>query len=338
MSLLDLVMRHFRVLLPPVLVSVAGSWLLMQIVSPDLNIPIPLPPKDLFLPAEATSRFSAASALLLQIMASVAAVFLAYRVLWRRVAVTKRIAACFVVGGVGVVAGVATFGGPRLYTFLGKDLFEQTLGSYPVANTHLGLLDSMINIGNLCAATAGTLLVVAVSYLLPPPPSKPARQSAPDIKAAMDRDVGELAGRVHDLKLMLFAAAAVLFTGVVFMKAWRDWPLAFWPETGDAAGREAYRVLAAATVNYQAFHCVLILAAIFIPVAMALRDAGQRLAAQDPSVGADPAARDRWLASAGVSLSISEQAQRLFAIVTPYLAPAAASVLSQSAKVFEFLN
>jgi hypothetical protein len=299
---------------------------------PDIPIAIPEWQPAAVAGAEATARLWAATTLLVLSVVAIGAVLVAASIMYRhleRGALGIVIAA--IVAAVAIVA-LEISGPSPLYRDLGEGVFAKTIGSYPKAGIGLEAVDIMIRWANLFGTAAAAFLAVAVSALVPGPVPDLSGKTLVEAREAIDAAVRKLATKVRDMKYLLLSAAFVLFAAIVHMKAWRDWPLAFFPEK-DAGGRKAYEALAGATVTYDAFHFVLILAAIFLPVAYWLRGAGHAIAALDPTIGRDSAAQERWLSANGIALPVGEQVQRVIAIVSPFLGAPALDLLKKLASI-----
>jgi hypothetical protein len=151
----------------------------------------------------------------------------------------------------------------------------------------------------------------------------------------VNRDDVEAAARkiargMHDLKLLLFLAALVLVASLVQVEAWRGWPAAFWSDHKfPAEHQNAVRAL----VSFRAVLYVSVLAAIFLPPAIRLREAGRWLANLHSGL-ADEQARQRWLNDTGLALSFGEQAKRVVAVISPFLALTASALFGKIAAVW----
>ena len=314
----------------PVAVAVLGLIVLPWFLGGDILVRPPEFKPEAIAGGEAGARLWVATTLIILIVATIAAVALS---LWTMC--ERHWLAWGALWTVVVVGAIAWFAASRDFAVidhLGKDVFKVTLGAYPAGGASLRALARAVDIANLAGIVAAVAVAVAVAGLAPAPFQPAAAATPAQLRDAIDRAVRDIAGRARDLKYLLFAAAMVLFVAVVFMKAWRGWPLAYWDDAGRQTAGKAYETVAAASVSYDACLFVLVLAAIFIPTALRLRAAGRDVAASDPAVGNDPAARDRWLTAHGIVLSVSEQAQRVIAIVLPFLAAPAGDLLQTGLK------
>ena len=308
-------------ILPPFIMLAAGFILFPGIMYPGSLTAAPKWEAASILAAESSSRYWTATTLLILAAVCAAAIILSSMVIWRRLGKEEGCKGFVCVGLVAIAALiiVSTLQSTEMYFYLGKDVFDKTIGSFPASGVGLKTLDNMINFGNVISIVAAAFITVAVAALTPVPLPKKGKDESKN-RAATDDAIRGLSERVRNLKYLLFAAAIVLFAGLVFMKAWREWPLAYWGTSTSDNNGDTFKGLVTATINFQASHFSLVLAAIFLPMALWLREAGRSLAESDSAIGNDPAAQERWLSSKGVSLALSEQAQRLFAIVSPFLA------------------
>jgi hypothetical protein len=146
--------------------------------------------------------------------------------------------------------------------------------------------------------------------------------------AAEDTEAG-LARRMEKLKYLLYAASVLLVSGVLFVKAWTEFPMGI---AGDIPGTTefvaVFRPVAASFQLFQAVWYVLLIAALFLPVALVLNRRAVAMAARDPKVAAGQTGADAWLAAHRLSLSAFEQIQGAIAL----LAPLAAGPLADVAK------
>lgn len=307
----------------PVAIVAAGFWLIAQIARGDLLIEHPIWNPTEIVGKEAAARYWVATSLLLLIAAAGVAVATAVGIGLRNLDWRK---CC---GRLAIIALLMTaiyvliyhLDGPfdlacnHLYDCLGSGLFESTIGIYPSHAADLSLIETIVNAGNVAGIVASAFVAVAVATLIPDASPALVGNSGFADASEIDKAAAKLARKVRDLKYLLFAAAAVLFAGVVQMKAWRDWPLAFFPSPDTP-----YTALADASVNFQAFHSVLILAAIFVPTAIRLHFAADELSKREPSVGKNPTEREKWMVEHGIAIPYREQGGRIFALITPFLA------------------
>ena len=209
---------------------------------------------------------------------------------------------------------------------LGQPMFEATVGHYLdnrggwFPPDGMAVFRAIVLASGILGGIVTTLLALAVTSLAPPPqPTTPDANETAILAAAE-----ELARRVRDLKHLLFAAGAILFAGTAFLKAWSSWPLAFWPTPAPGSSVPDpvadFKIVEAALVNHQAIYFVLLIVAIFAPMAYWLSVAGREIAREDPAVKRDPAKMKTWLAQHRITLSIAEQAQQIVAILLPLFA------------------
>jgi hypothetical protein len=146
-------------------------------------------------------------------------------------------------------------------------------------------------IADIASLLSAAALAVAAAALVPPAMPVPAGSPPLVNRADVDAAARKIARAMHDLKLLLFLAALVLVASLVQVEAWRGWPAAFWSDHKfPAEHQNAVRAL----VSFRAVLYVSVLAAIFMPPAIRLREAGRWLANLHSGL-ADEAARQRWL-------------------------------------------
>jgi hypothetical protein len=214
---------------------------------------------------------------------------------------------------------------------LGGTLFSKTIGAYPAANAPRWLGPMTIpKIADIASLLSAAALAVAAAALVPPAMPVPAGSPPLVNRADVDAAARKIARAMHDLKLLLFLAALVLVASLVQVEAWRGWPAAFWSDHKfPAEHQNAVRAL----VSFRAVLYVSVLAAIFMPPAIRLREAGRWLANLHSGL-ADEAARQRWLNDTGLALSFGEQAKRVVALISPFLALTASALFGKVAAVW----
>ncbi|MBV9569932.1 MAG: hypothetical protein JO056_01655 [Alphaproteobacteria bacterium] len=143
-------------------------------------------------------------------------------------------------------------------------------------------------------------------------------------RTSLNLSAQDLADRIRYLKYLAFLAAAVLGSGVAFLKSWAEWPLAFWQiPTGKKEGPpfiDAYQTIASALVNYEALFFVAIMLAVFGPFALILSRRGRHLARLDPELTDAPDKKNEWLVHQGLALTTADQIQRAIVFISPLLA------------------
>jgi len=210
----------------------------------------------------------------------------------------------------------------NLFESLGKGVFENSVAVYLVSVGYvpgtescqaLCPLKTLIDGSNALAVGAAAVIVCGIATLHPPDGKPENNFSAPELQNWIDNHLNDIAGRMQRLKYLLLAATSVLVSGVIFMTIWRGWPNVF-----DFTDRETYKALADSSVQFQAFHFALILATIFIPMAVVLKQRANDIVAFDPGLNSDTA-RKTFLTERGVRLDFKSQAMQLLTILSPYL-------------------
>ncbi len=130
--------------------------------------------------------------------------------------------------------------------------------------------------------------------------------------------ISSLARCMASMKALLLAASFVLVSGILFVKAWTELPLAIAADAkdGNAAFIAQFKSVALSFQLFQAVWYVALIAALFVPMGLALTFRARRLAQQD--VG--DVAVDKWLDERGLSLSIFERLQSFAAVLAPLFA------------------
>lgn len=317
--------------LVPLAVAGVGFALFAWVHPPQVPIALPEWTPRAVAAREAAARYAMGTTFLALVAACGAAALFGLTVVWRSV---PRAQAWLVIG-IGAFVAIwlarSLWGGESLVDHLGKDVFTATVDRYAACGeagcpeatpeairarlkeagcgrlVNLGkascrgtpLLRLEIDLLNTLAIGAAVLAALAACTLMWHEPQRRGRESA-------QRGQRELAERRTMLKHLLFAAAAALLAGLYAMRAWREWPLVFFGDPKKDAAARAYAQLVGATINYQAVHFVLILAAIFLPVALVLNRQGA-------------GAHGGEAAQAGWS-EFKEFAKKLGAILAPLLA------------------
>jgi hypothetical protein len=319
----------------PFVVFLGGLWLIQQVNA----IGIPIPPPDFkagdIAGREGLARYWVALSLLILVVVGIGASVFAAVTAWE--AATDRPRrwrfAATVIGLIILSVVVVKVLAPGyFYEYLGSGLFAGTLKKYPGTPNALTTLELFIDIGNAVGLLAAASLAAAVCVLVPDKARAIGANAVKD-QRAIDAATVEIAKHIRLLKHLLGAATLVLLAALVHMKAWREWPLAFWMNPKDASA-VAFGNLVSATITYQAGHFVCILAAIFLPVAFRLKGEGIRLSVLEHGERVS-GAHETWLSNKGLSLSTSEIVQRAIAIVAPFLVPAAAEAVALLKPVLE---
>lgn len=286
---------------------------------------------------ELVARSLVASTFVLFLFVCAGAACVAAFVIWSELKNSFRWAGLLLAFGAGLVAFRFGFQSDiSLVNYLGQDVFQKTVGQFPVADAGVATLKRAIFIDNVVVTFTSALITVATASLSPRFMHELLNRAEVLSDSEILQAVLTLARKVRNLKYLLFAAATMVFVGLLHTKAWVEWPLAYFPviNVDPNSGpiydptKADYQAVATAIVNFQAILFVLILAAVFLPTAIWLRGAGLSLAAK--KVGrSDSEAGNRWLLSEGVLLTAPESAVRFFAIISPFMAPGAVSLIQR---------
>jgi hypothetical protein len=348
-------MGRWLLVIPPFAVAVLGHWLLKEVLEPALPILTPScwVPYDIAA-AEAAARLQMAAAIAVVTVAALTAVGVSVMTAVHQLG-RWRILVWFTFAAALVVAGGTLMEGNALYQRVVRPVSAETLGAPTIEKVRLnkcekvqpstvigvdrtriklmgavivlerprlGLLNAIVFLSNWLAILVGTLIAFAVPTLAP------SKRTAREAGAPVDVETAarDLAARNRSLKYLLFATAGFLFAGLVHFKSWSSWPLAYWTTAtlkhppSVVAGKAGYEAVQSAMINAEATLYVLIMFAAFGPMAFWLRHMASNLAARVPDVASGKVKADDWLAARGVALSIGEHAQRLAALLSPFLA------------------
>jgi len=279
--------------------------------------------------AEAEARYQAGALFVILFMACLGTAGFAFIATWRSTPKEKRVRLFVEIVAIAAVTfGVVLlleYGGRFARYDLGAGVFERTIGSYPFGGAMLGILDLLVLAANVAALGAAVVIAVAACWMAPPTIENPD-------PGEIDALAADLAGRLRLLKHLLVSAAILLVAGLFCMQGWRHWPAAF---MADEKVKASYLAIADASVQFEASLYVVILIAAFLPVAMHLKAAGSKLA--DAMAEADPSvasARERWLKSRGLMLTPWERAQRILAVISPFLPAVTPSLIDAVERLF----
>lgn len=326
---------------PPFAVAIVFQYLLARV----LNASPTGPSKAWDMVETAAAGHAAgvavATTFALYVVACVAAVIAAY-IQTREVHPTIAIDIPLLYTGVLILAfGVIFYIGGSLIGDLGQPSFEDTVGGiglFPLLNgaiTASGILSAIVTVAiSLSVVSLSTPNKISVD------PAQlnrdPGDASKLDVASQkiLNNAAHHLGRRISRFKSLTIAAAAVLFTGVAFLKTWADWPLAFW--TMPATSTEhpmltksevalknlinSYTAVDNAIVSYQSAYFTLLLLAVVAPLAFAFASHGRKLAALDPKNVDDPDTCGKFMDKFGLKLTTSEQIQRILLVVSPLLA------------------
>ncbi|MBT5940397.1 MAG: hypothetical protein HN731_19955 [Rhodospirillaceae bacterium] len=336
----QLVWGNFLPVLAPVLVLVVGFGLMSWVnVS---GLPIDAPKSEFksatIIGQESVARYWTGLTLLLMVVVSIGAGLYAMVFAWNASSDESSRGRFIVTLGLLIaVVLFAIFGldDTSFYEYLSLKVFSGTLGAYPGEPNRLLMLDHIIDLGNTVPPIAAAILATAVCTLVPDK-ANALKLDASGNQQARDEAAAQIALQIVLLKRYLGAASLVLLIGLTHMKAWRDWPLAFWPNATDKSAI-AFQQLVDASISYQAVHFVCILAAIFLPIAYRLKTQSMRLAVLEhgEQIGSSHAT---WLSNKGLSLNTAEITQRAIAIISPFLVPAAGPAVEILKKIPEMFS
>ena len=253
---------------------------------------------------EATARMKVGLTFLVLVCVSIGVSCLAVISVWARTSIT-RIAyfflislifasvTCIVLYSIDDFFELETFSytDNSFLDMFGKDrgtdmnVFELTIGKYPKSSrSHPILLGSnflkQLVWFNLIAFVlpliGGTLLFSAVCTLIPYRTYVMIRHPKKYSQQQIESAARQISKQMRDLKYYLFAGAFLLLSAILYVSASREWPLSYFPSS-QTEDLNAFTDIVRSTILFQSGHFVLILLAVFLPVALRLRNAGERL-------------------------------------------------------------
>jgi len=212
-----------------------------------------------------------------------------------------------------------------MITFLGADVFKLTVVEHWEAMEFPRTLSKWIDMANALGISGAVFIAICVCAIAPKVPPKMADDAKHDeaaivsFKNDVERAADDLEARTRWLKYLLFSASAILISAVANMEAWRGWPTGILKAVNPITA-EAYELLAKATIYYHAFMFVLILIAIFLPMAIWMQRNARILSESAKAGGlATMKTPAMWRQENGLSLSFSESFQRILAVLSPIL-------------------
>lgn len=232
-------------------------------------------------------------------------------------------------------------GRDSLYHLLDWRVFHETVGRIGNNGTAperdqmspgLVLLRTAVALSNVSAIVAGLIVVMATCRIgsdfvpLPRPAEAGDDQALRDArKAAAESEAPKLARALADFRALLLLGSGLLLAGMLAAKAWREWPLAFCnrytataPIVCDNAALNAFQQKVAGSVVFDASAFVLILAAIFVPKAAALRNRAVDLAVAAGNAYGTAEATN-WQTARGLVWNWRTYTERAVAVLAPLL-------------------
>ena len=195
---------------------------------------------------------------------------------------------------------------------IGRQIFEVVMGA-----ELLYFLDKALTTSIVLAFVAVTAIVTAASSLDPKVIHEVAGGRADEGQIQLAR--AEIAYQITWMKYYILTASLLLVTGVYFLMTWTALPLAYF--TADESQKaHAFREAGNAIVVFEATFYVLVIAVVFVPIALRLLRAGAQMAAIEvPSVS--EAERRVWMVKNGLTLSVGDSIQSVIAMLAPLLVP-----------------
>jgi hypothetical protein len=235
--------------------------------------------------------------------------------------------------------------GGDLYTLLGQSMFEATVGriggdASATTSGGLFLLRVAVGVSNIAVVGAGLFVLMANcrigSTFRPLPKVPPGAQ----LTTFANDEAPLVARAIADQRSLLFVGAALLVSGMLVAKAWREWPLAFCETTrvgtADVCAPGPFATFGqkvTASVLFDATSFVVILVAIFVPKALMLRKRADDLATAAGFQFGTPTF-SAWQTNAGLAWPWNDQIVKLLALLAPLIGTAAASLFESLIPAF----
>jgi len=317
--------KQYWVLLLPVLVMAVGTAIFKMVTFDGIAISVgTLSAEKLINDTTVGYPYWLVTSFLLLFLTSLSAIVFTVRDVYLHNSNGQWVTFCWVAIFLFVVVfiGIINFVPDNLYASLGIGVFDKTVGTYLISVGYevqsetcktLCPLKTLIDWSDALAVGAGAVIVCGIATLQPSHSQPPEKIPAPELQNWIDDELNSVSERMQRLKYLLLAATAVLVSGVIFMTVWRSWPNVF-----NFSGKAIYKPLADASIQFQAFHFAVILAAIFVPMAVVLKQHANDIVLVDPGLSSDKA-RKTFLLERGASFDFKAQATQLFAILSPYL-------------------
>ena len=214
----------------------------------------------------------------------------------------------------------------------GKNIFELTIGNYPellqparkiLWPNLLEILERFNFLTYLVAVVGGILLFSAACTLTPKRAYAILRHAKKHSNVRIESAIRQINKQLRWLKYYIFSGALLFISALFYLNASREWPLAYFPtlENGNI-NAETFENIVRSTVLFQAGHFVLILGVAFLPIALRLKFAGERLAQLvSYNQKLTNTQKKTWMANRGLLLTMGETLQQTLAIASPFLVP-----------------
>jgi hypothetical protein len=213
--------------------------------------------------------------------------------------------------------------------FLGDQVFELAVVLHWAKMGLPFTLASWIDFANALGISGAVFIAICVCAIAPKAPPMIRTRTVDEtdlnedekkkLSAQIAIAVDDLEARTRWLKYLLFGAASILIAAVANMQAWRGWPNVVLDAVNADTGK-AYKLLADASITYHSFLFVMILIAIFMPMAVWMQQNARILSESAKALGLiqmkTPA---MWRQENGLALSFSENMQRILAVISPIL-------------------
>lgn len=220
--------------------------------------------RDILLTREAANRLSSVATTALLVLVAAGGGFFGWMTAWRQSATPgdRRLLWLAPLLSVALVAAIWPGKDHQIYNLLGHDLFESTVGKIH-GRASLDVLDRQQFVNNLVLVIAGVGLSFGAAFVA---------IRASRLGRTEDRPLYLHLKRLLDM--ILLGSALMLAAGVLDLKQWTALPVPFFSDDKLAA---AYSSLANAFVAFQSICFVAALVMMFLPVALVLDKARDRI-------------------------------------------------------------
>ncbi len=249
------------------------------------------------------------------VVASVAAIVISLWIITASLAGWARSNLLLCLAGMAAVMVAFIWGNDVSLEYTRKAILEPTVGqalSLSKSSFTLDLFElsrKLTNSISTAATVAIVFAIIAATQLQPVPAGN----------ADFEQRARHIAGQVHRLHILLYAAAAVLITIVLSMVAWLLWPMAL---AGTPEIETRLLDIASGVGLFWGTSFTLILAAAYVPSAMWLNGrirALHAMAEDQQSAASSGELRRTTMARFGLNQSVFSQVTQLVAILSPMI-------------------
>ena len=312
--------------LAPIIVLLFGWWIFLELSSVNLETFAPEYTPRKIAGKEAMSRYLVAVSFIFLVCVSLGVFLFAVVSVFRRETCVRfccYMLVSFLLFFISLVFVVKiqehVIGEHNFIDLLGRTVFEKTINVYP--KKYLQLLGCLNGAGYIFPIFACSFLFSAYCTLVPDRARVVRLNPQKFDRAEREEAILEICVRIKWIRYYLAAAALLLVSGLMYMNAWRKWPLAYWETSINDMIQ--FALVAKSTLIFQSGHFTLIIFSIFLPVAFSLRKLAGRLADLEPREFevTVTSQRRKWMQERGLTLSNVQIVQQAIAILSPFLVP-----------------